>query len=214
MITTAEFKKQIGPTFGKAMRDFGFKGSGFDYLQETSDFLFSVYISPSRWSGQCCVGLAIHPKQVTRDNRGDLNFKKLKNYQYEFKFSLGPIAREETWDYRKTAGENLSIVGEMIDVIKNRALPIIDNLKKQTNLLDEFTVSDLDDFHQKFTNRTGISIATTETRFAWAMAVIYEEKNLAKAQAFAEYVLSRPKMSVNFFGNADLERIVGKNNAA
>jgi len=49
MITTAEFKKQIGQTVGQEMKGLGFEGSGFDYLQETDDFLFSVYIAPSRW---------------------------------------------------------------------------------------------------------------------------------------------------------------------
>ena len=214
MITTEEFKRQIGQNFRQAMKDLGFKGSGFDYVQETKDFLFSVFISPSRWGEQCSVGLAIHPKQITRNNTGDLNLKKLKNYQYEFKFSLSPVAREETWDYKHTADENLSIVREMIEVIKNRALPIIDNFKKDKNLLDEFTVNDLDNFHEKFTGRTGISIGTTDTRFAWAMAVIYEDRNLTKAQAFAEYVLSRPKTSANFFGKTDFERILSKNNAA
>ena len=67
---------------------------------------------------------------------------------------------------------------------------------------------------QNLPARLGFRLPTTETRFAWAMAILYEEKNLTKAKAFAEYILSRPKMSVNFFGNADLERILSKNNAA
>ena len=184
------------------------------FICPTDDFLFSVYISQSRWGGQCSVGLAIHPKQITKDSRGDLKIKKLKNYEYEFKFSLGPVARGETWEYKETNESNLKIVHEMIGVIQRRAMPIIENLKKDMNLLDEFQVNDLDNFHAKFTSKTGISIATTETRFAWAMAILYEEKNLTKAKAFAEYILSRPKMSVNFFGNADLERILSKNNAA
>jgi Domain of unknown function (DUF4304) len=214
MITTAEFKKQISPTFGQAMRDLGFKGSGFEYIQENDDFLFSVYISPSRWGGKCTVGLAIHPKQITSAGGVILNVKKLKIYEYEFKFSLGPVARRETWDYKETREENLAIANEMIDVVKMRAMPIVDNLKRDKNLLDEFRLTDLDNFHEKITSKTGISIATTETRFAWAMAIMYEHKDLTKARAFAEYILSRPNMSINFFGNADLERIRSKNNAA
>ena len=70
MITTADFKKQIVKPFGQEMRRYNFKGTGFDYFQETEDFLIAVYISPGRWGGECYAGFAIHPKQIDKDYNG------------------------------------------------------------------------------------------------------------------------------------------------
>lgn len=89
MITTADFKRQIAKPFGQEMRMHGYKGTRFEYLQETDNYFIAVNIDPSRWGGSCSAGFAVHPKQVDHDYYGEINFEKLKTYQYEFKMSLG-----------------------------------------------------------------------------------------------------------------------------
>jgi hypothetical protein len=76
MITTAEFKKQVAKPFGQEMRRLGFKGTGFEYYQETDDFLFAVFIVPSRWGGSCSAGFAVHPKEVDKNSQGKLVLQK------------------------------------------------------------------------------------------------------------------------------------------
>jgi hypothetical protein len=88
MITSAEFKKQVGKYFGQEMRKLGFKGTGFDYFQETNDFLFAITIGgKSGASGLCTISIAAHPKIITINTQDErpLNFKKLPFYHYEFR---------------------------------------------------------------------------------------------------------------------------------
>jgi hypothetical protein len=70
-------------------------------------------------------------------------------------------------------------------------------------------------FHANWTRRTGIFISTTDLRFAWAMTIIYENKNLKKAKQFAKWALSQSDDSdVEWFGDKDFHRILTKNNSA
>jgi len=70
MITTAEFKKLTAKPFGQEMRQYGFKGTGFNYFQETEEFLIAVFIDASRWGGSCRAGFAVHPKVVEKEYNG------------------------------------------------------------------------------------------------------------------------------------------------
>src|SRR6185312_414041 len=99
MITTVDFKKQIAKPFGHEMRLHGFKGIGLEYKQETDEYLFAIYIDPSRWGGSCSAGFAIHPKHVDKNSMGKLDIKKISSYQYEFKMGLTKYPRGEKWQY-------------------------------------------------------------------------------------------------------------------
>jgi hypothetical protein len=211
MITTADFKKQIAKPFGQEMRLYGFKGTGFEYLQNTEDYLIAVYIDPSRWGGSCSAGFAIHPIQVDKDYNGKKDLTKLKTYQYEFKFSLTKFARGEKWEYNNDEATNLLTLSKIMDVIKNKAFPVIEKFKATPNILEQFEVTEMNKFHDNWGKRAGIFIATTDLRFAWAMTIIFENKNLQKAKEFAEWAVSHPDNSnTEWFGNKDFRRVLTK----
>jgi hypothetical protein len=214
MITSAEFKKQIGKAFGSEMRKLGFKGTGFEYTKETDNFLYAIFIEGSRWGGQCTVGAAVHPKQIDRNSGGVFDFKKLKIYDYEFKLSLWDYARGERWEYRDSLEDNLNTLHKIIDRIKNKAIPTFSLFETNPNILDEFETSDLDNFHEIFTRKTGLSIATTEIRFAWAMTLIFENSNPTKAKQFAKYGYSKLSKEDKFFGKLDFKKVLRENNGA
>ena len=213
MITTAEFKKQVAKTFGNEMRKFGFKGTGFDYFSETDDYLFAVWIE-SRWGGSCSSGLAIHPKLVDRDSEGKLNLKKLKIHQYEFKLSLSGQGRSDRWKYSDEKEQNEKTIDEIKAYVTERALPVIELFNAKPNILDRFEVSELKNFHRNFTKKTGTYIATTELRFAWALTVFFENKNILKARQFAEYGVSQLEKNDSWFGMVDFKRVLRENNVA
>lgn len=211
MITAAEFKKQIGKPFGIEMRQNGFKGTGFDYFQETEDYLIAVYISPSRWGENCSAGFAIHPKQVIKNSIGKLDFGRLKIHQFEFKMGLARQAKGRHWDYSDSKEINLTTLSEIITAIRRIAFPVIEMFKFSPNILEQFDVSEMRDFHSNWTKRTGVFIATTDTRFAWAMAVIFEHKNLLKAKQFANwFVVQSDDEREKWFGDVDIKRILQK----
>jgi hypothetical protein len=213
MITTAEFKKQVGKTFGNEMRKLGFKGSGFDYYRETDDYLFAIWIE-SRWGGSCSTGLAIHPKQVDKNSEGKLNLEKLKIHQYEFKLSLSGQGRSDRCEYSDEKEQNQKTINEIIVYIKEKAVPAMELFTAKPNILDGFKVSELKNFHNNFIKKTGTSIATTEVRFAWAMTLIFENKDLVKARQFAQYGVNQLDDNASWFGMADFKRVLSENNVA
>lgn len=215
MITTADFKKQIAKPFGQEMRLHGFKGTGFEYKQETDDYLIAVYIDPGRWGGSCSAGFAIHPKVIDKDYNGKRDLTKLKTYQYEFKFGLTTYARGEKWEYSDDEFTNLVTLSKIVDAIKAKAFPVIDKFKATPSILDQFQVSEMKKFHYNWTKRAGVFMSTTDLRFAWAMTVIYENKNLEKAKQFAQWALSQSEENdEEWFGDKDFNRVLTKNNGA
>lgn len=213
MITTADFKKLIAKSFGQEMRLYGFKGTGFEYVQGNDDYLIAVYIDASRWGRSCSAGFAIHPKQIDKDYDGKKDLTKLKTYQYEFKFGLTRYARGERWEYADDEETNLATLSKIMDVIKNKAFPVIEKFKETPNILDQFEVTEMNKFHDNWTKRTGVFISTTDLRFAWAMTVTFENKNLPKAKQFAKWALSQmDNGDEEWFGNKDFQRVLMKNN--
>jgi Domain of unknown function (DUF4304) len=212
MITTADFKKQIAKPFGHEMRQHNFKGTGLEYFQKTEDFLIAVSIDPSRWGGSCSAGFAVHPKQIDKDYDGRINLTKLKIYHYEFKMSLTNYGSGEWWNYSDQKATNLETLLKIITSIKGKAFPVIEQFKTTPNILEKFDVSEMDNFHENWTKKTGVTIATTDIRFAWAMVVIFESKNLHKAKQFARWGLANlTESDRNWFGKKDLKRVVEKN---
>ena len=206
MITTDEFKRQIGKPFGVEMRKLGFKGNGFNYAIENEDFLSSVCISPGRWGGNCSVILGIHPKCITKVGNLNLNLKKLPIHLHEFRMSLSKTVPARRWGYCDTEVKNILIMHKIIALIKSRAIPVIRLYTESPTILETFKVTDLRNFHKKYAEKTGTYIATSGERFAWALAMFFEFTNPVKAKRFSEYGLSRP--GDTFFGNQDFERIL------
>ncbi len=210
MITTPEFKRQVSKLFGAEMRKLGFKGTGFNYKKETQNFLIAVHLEGNRWGGSSCTAhFAVHPKSIKRKVRGILDFKKLPTHRYEFKMGVGDDRETEKWEYSDLEEENLQLIQKIVARIKAKAIPVIELFCATPGLLDTFKISDMPDFHNNYIKKTGTAIATSDGRFAWAMAMIFEHTNLPKAKLFAEYCLSlsdAPDDST-FFGHQDLERI-------
>jgi hypothetical protein len=214
MITTAEFKKQVAKPFGQEMRRYGFKGNGFDYFQETDRYLIGVYITPGRWGGNCTAGFAIHPKQIVENSQGKIDFEKLKFHQYEFRMGLTKNPRGEWWDYADDETANLETLAKIIHSINGKAFPIIEQFKATPSILERFEVSEMDEFHENWEAKTGVSIATIEVRFAWAIAVIFEHQDPTKAKEFAHWAVSKATGSIDWFGDKDLRRILTKKASA
>ena len=214
MITTSDFKKQIGKTFGQEMRAFGFKGTGFEYFKETEEFLIAVYIDSGRWGGKCTAGFAIHPKVIDKDSEGILNLQKLKIYQYVFKMPLTVYARGESWNYSDIETENIQTVNKIITSIKKIAFPVIKQFTDTPNFLDLYDISDLDDFYNQWIKKTGVFISSSELVFARVMTNYFEKKNIQKAKQFAKWGLSQPIINDKiWFGQIDFERVANHNSA-
>lgn len=197
------------------MRSHGFKGTGLEYKRETDDYLIAIYIDPSRWGSSCSAGFAIHPKLIDQNQNGEKDLTKLKTNQYEFKFGLTPFARDKYWEYSDDEFANLMTLSKIVEAIKAIAFPVIDKFIEIPIFLDQFDVYEMNDFHNNMTKRLGTSISTTDLRFAWAMAIIFENKNLEKAIRFAKWALSQPdNRNSDWFGNKDFHRVLAKNNGA
>lgn len=210
-IKVEDFKRQVGKPLGVEMRKLGFKGSGFIYKKEDEDFLYAVYLQGGRWGGKyCTVGFAVHPKQIKKHGDEKLDLNKLPIHFYEFRMGTSKSARGQRWDYSDHVTENLKLLDKIVSAIKSKVIPVIKLYAQKPGLLDTFGITEIKQFHRNYTQKTGTSIATTDIRFAWAIATIFESKNPAKAKRFAAYGLSKCTTNDTFFGKADFERILNK----
>ena len=195
--------------FGNEMRKYGFKGTGFYYYKATEDYLIAVYIEPGRWGGKCTARFAIHPKSITKNYNGKLDLTKLKVYDYEFKMNLTGNARGMWWHYSNDEFTNLVTLNDIIKNIKKRAFSVIEQFTQQPNILDEFQVSDIDNFYDNWTKKTGVFISTVDGQFAWAMMLIFENKDLGKAKDFAKWLLASCDNKTGWYSK-DIKRVLNK----
>lgn len=211
MITTPEFKKQIAKPFGAQMRKYGYKGTGLEYRRDIGDCLTSIYIEPSQWGGKCTVGFAIHPKAITKNYNGQLNLEKLKIYDFEFKMSLTESSQELWWNYSDDEFTNLATLNDILVSIKRKCFPVIEQFLEKPNILDTFELSEMADFHENWTIKTGVSIAMTDSQFAWAMILYCENKYPAKAKQFAKWLISLFDSNDYGWYSEDILRVLTKN---
>ena len=122
-------------------------------------------------------------------------------------------AKNEKWDYSDDEVTNLATLSKIVAAIKNKAFPVIDKFKKTPGILEQFEVTEMNKFHSNWTKRTGVFISTTDLVFAWAMTIIFENKNLQKAKLFAKWAISQSgNNNMEWFGNKDFHRIVPRKN--
>ena len=216
MTSTTDFKKQVGQILGQELKGLGFKGSGFNYLMDTEQFIFAIGIQASRYGGQCCMELGIQPKDLTTDGSRTLDFKKLKYLDCEFRTRISALGQGDFWwTYGDNEQENQKVIQDIIKTINQVATPLIKRIKDNPNFLEEIEPEDLDNLYNgKSDKLNGLNLMTTEIRMAWALAKTLEKKNLTKAKVFANYGLSKIKYPSSFFGIEYLEEIVNKNNSA
>ena len=216
MITTLEFKKQIGKHLGQEMRCLGFKGSGFNYSIDSDNFVFIIGIQASQYGGQCCAELGIQPKSLDTDGSRKIDFKKIKYIDCELRTRLSPHGQSDNWwKYGDNESENRKVIGEIIDTIKKHAIPVIERFKNNPTILEQIEIADLENLHNGASDKLkGLNLMTTEIRLAWALTKALENTNLVKAKEFAQYGLSKIKLPSTFFGIDYFEEVLSKNNDA
>src|SRR3954471_12433665 len=137
MISAADFKKQISKTLAGHLKTLGFKGSGFNYLMDSDNFVFTIGIQASRWGGQCCAEFGIQPRDIDGFGGYNIDFKKLKHYQCEFRTRLSKKGGTgEWWQYSDDPQQNIQIENEIFDIIVQRIVPIISLFKSSDFVLD------------------------------------------------------------------------------
>ena len=209
-MTPQKFRKQIGKYLGTKIREFGFKGSGFNYIMDSESFVFTIGLQANRYGGSFCVELGIHPKEITNNGFEDLDFNKLKYYNCEFRTRLAKEGKgDRWWNYTDSESKNFEIIDDVIFYISKYALPIINGFKNDNGLLKKVKISDIKNRFIPISDfKGGLTPMTTDIRLAWALAVIIEKSNPKKSFEFAKYALKHDKSPSTFFGTKDLKRIV------
>ena len=216
MISAADFKKHISKTLSGHLKTLGFKGSGFNYTMDSDNFIFTIGVQASQYGGQCCAEFGIQPKDI--DSFGDykIDFKKLKYSDCEFRTRLSTNnGSDQWWKYSDEPKKNIEIANQIFDIISKQVVPIIDLFKADKFVLDGIEISDLNNIYKFVADKLGgMSLMTTDIRFAWALTKIYEKRNLDKAKAFAKFGLSKLDNTSTFIGKADFERVLRQINGA
>jgi hypothetical protein len=217
MTSAAEFKKHISRTLGDKMRSLGFRGSGFYFLQDSEDFVFTFGVQASRYGGQCCAEYGVQPKALAKVGNYELNFSKLKYSQCELRKRLAKPSKglDQWWIYSDNENANIQIANEMFGLFLDQAIPTINAFKSNPNILDTISISDLDNCYLNVSKKlAGISPMFGNVRFAWALAKIYEGKDPNRAMQFAAYGISKLDEQSLFFGKEDFEKILEMKSSA
>lgn len=216
MISAADFKRQISKTLAGHLKTLGFKGSGLNYIMDSDNFIFTIGVQASQWGGQCCAEFGIQPKDI--DSFGDhkIDFKKLKYHQCELRTRLATTnGTDQWWQYSDDQEKNIQIADQIFDIITKQVVPIINLFKSDNFVFDKIEVSDLNNIFKYVADKLGgMSLMTTDIRFAWALTKIYEKRNLDKAKQFAKFGLSKLDETSTFIGKADFEGVLRQNNGA
>jgi hypothetical protein len=210
MISAADFKKNISKTLAGHLKTLGFKGSGFNYLMDTDNFIFTIGIQASQYGGQCCAEFGIQPKEIDSFGNHKIDFKKLKYYSCEFRTRLSrKNGADQWWKYSNDEQTNIGIADEIFSIIKKDILPIINIFKSQPYVLDKIEVEDLDNIFKSIPKKlAGMTLMNGNIRLAWALTKIYAIRDLAKAKQFAKFGLSKLDSSSTFIGKADFEKVL------
>jgi hypothetical protein len=213
-VSTKDFKGQIGKRFRDGLKPLGFKGSGVDLYKETDNFLHSVFLSSSRFGEKFTLGLAVQPKSIKTNSLGKIDFDRLKNTMFEYKIVPWKNASGHWWEYDSSEVTNLKTIEKVIDFVEKHVSQMIKSFEMKPGLLEIVQPKDLSDFHSWFTKQTGATIATTDIRFAWSLAVLFEEIDKERSKSFAKYGIENSDKKIEFFGQGDFERILSKSNGA
>ena len=210
MISAVDFKKHISKTLAGHLKTIGFKGSGFNYLLDTDNFVFTIGIQASQYGGQCCAEFGVQPKEI--DSFGDhkIDFKKLKYYSCEFRCRLSrKNGADQWWKYSDEEQKNIEIAEEIFSIIQKDILPIINLFKSEPYILDRIEIEDLDNIFKSVPKKlAGMTLMTTDIRFAWALTKIYSKRDITRAIQYAKFGLSKLDSSSTFIGKADFESVL------
>ena len=214
MISAADFRKQVSKTLAAHLRTLGFKGSGFNYLMEARDFIFTIGVQASQYGGQCCAEFGIQPKVIESFGNHKIDHKKLKYYQCELRTRLaGNNGADQWWQYSDDPEKNIQIANDIFDTVVRQIIPIVDLFNSNNNILDTIEVSDLDNIFKNIPRKlAGMTPMSSNTRFAWLLTKVHEKKNPGKAKQFARFGLSMLDSTSTFLGKADFENALADNN--
>ncbi|NII28263.1 DUF4304 domain-containing protein [Pseudoflavitalea sp. X16] len=210
MIAASDFKKHISKTLAGHLRTLGFKGSGFNYLMDTDDFVFTIGVQASQWGGQCCAEFGIQPKAIDGIGEYKIDFRKLKYSECEFRTRLTNNNKsDQWWQYSDDPEKNIQVANEMFSIVVNQAVPIMDLFKNKDYIFDKIEVSDLDNIYKNVSSKLGgMDLMTTDIRLAWALTKIYEKRDVARAKQFARFGLSKLEPTSTFIGRTDFEKVL------
>jgi hypothetical protein len=123
--------------------------------------------------------------------------------------NLTRYARGKWWNYSDDNFTNLVTLNEIVNDIKKRAFPVIEQFTQQPNILDKFQISEIDNFHNNWTKKTGVFISTVDGQFAWAMMLIFENNDRDKAKDFAKWLLKSCGNDAGWY-TSDIRRVLKK----
>ena len=210
MITSAEFKKHISKTFGEEMRKLGFKGSGFSFTMDSSDYFFAIGIQASQYGNQCCAEFGFQPKSFEASGFENSDFKKLRYYDCEFRTRITPNNESDKWwKYSVLEQDNIKVAYQIAEIIKNKYLPAIQILKENPSYLEIIDPEDLEKVYLKVKPKIfGMDLMISDVKLAWMLTKAFEKKDFSKAKKFAKFGLSKLEVDNKFFGRDDFERVV------
>ncbi len=129
-MNASEFKKLVAKHFTPEVRKLGWKGSGFNFRQETDSPVVNIFgIQGSRWGGSVCCETAIHFNFLHDLTHNQIDISKTTYASCMIRNRLSPQGEGDYhWNFRDNEEDNVKSISQILSAFKTHG----------TNFYNEF----------------------------------------------------------------------------
>ena len=116
---------------------------------------------------------------------------------------------DQWWKYSDDEQNNIEVANEIFEIVQKDILPIINLFKSEPYILDRIEIKDLENIFKSIPAKlAGMTLMTTDIRFAWALTKIYQKRDLVRAKQYTKFGLSKLDDTSTFIGKPDFEKVL------
>lgn len=148
-LKSAEFKKIYNRVINPHVKELGFKVSGFNAVKQDEQFTYLINWSSSKWGGEGCMDVYIHPNGFPTKQEYIWTLEKAKNPGHSiFTKAIGREQINDWVDMGINEEEAIETCEYLLHHLKETYHPFVEHLSNfPENILEIST----DNFHERYT---------------------------------------------------------------
>ena len=144
-IEGAEFIEILKLKFNPIVKSYGFSGNKNHFYKKNSPFIYTIQIFKDKYGGNCALNVGVHLLKI-ETGRIELPSIPSKYNIYDCLISKNiPMNNNNSWYYYgKTTEEGIETVSIMIEMLKEKGIPFLDQFTKYPHPFDKISLKDLE----------------------------------------------------------------------
>jgi hypothetical protein len=187
-ISSAEFKNLLTKHFAPRIRELGWTGSGYHYLNfNNPPYIYVLGFQPNRHGKEAYIEIGVHFDFIPI--KGLPNFNKLEPSYLKIRQKLTPNNDEYWWRYGNTKKKNQELIDSIWKKFKSDGIDYFRFFKSFPGVFESIRISDLEE--KEFDFIKGIKMPTNIGSALLLARINKEIGKKEKAKEFANYGLSK-----------------------